>query len=209
MKNIAVAAGFVMCAATAQAATVLPTSYDMVNGNTGTFTYWDDTYNGSGSTTTSGASLTGGTGDLTDGVIATGNWNVSGETAKYVGWVNTNPTITFNFAQAYNFTSMTFHFDDADGVGGVSQPLSVGVNGAAPVVVPTNPGPAPFSFTYDLTGTTTDTLAVQIFRTSAWVFLSEVTFETAAPAVPLPAAGGMLLLGLAGFGAMRRRQAKA
>ena len=164
-------------------------------------------YNGTGSTTTSGAALSGGTGDLTDGVIATGNWN-AGDAPKYVGWVIINPTITFTFAQSHDFTSATFYFDDSNGAGGVSQTGSVSINGSNRSV-PTNPGSAPFSFTFDLTGTSTDTLTTQLFRSNSWVFLSEVTFDAAAPSpVPLPAAGGMLLLGLAGFGALRRRQTR-
>lgn len=204
VKSIGLAAVFALGAGVAQAATVSPASYDMPNGNRGSFTYWDDTYNGSGSTTTSGAALSGGTGDLTDGVIATGNWNVSTETAKYVGWVNRNPVITFKFAQSYDFTSATFHFDDAQGAGGVSQPARVSINGSNQIV-PINPGSAPFSFTFDLTGTSSDTLTTQLFRSNSWVFLSEVTFEADVPAVPVPAAGGLLVIGLAGFAALRRQ----
>ncbi|MEO0667372.1 MAG: VPLPA-CTERM sorting domain-containing protein [Pseudomonadota bacterium] len=207
-KSLILAGSLSLASMGAQAATVTPTSYDTVNGNTGTYTYWDDTYNGTGSTTTSGSALSGGTGDLTDGVIATGNWFAPGETGKYVGWLNTDPTITFNFAQAYDFTAVTFHFDDSNGSGGVSQPSLVNVNGSG-FTIPTNPGSAPFSFTVDLTGTKTDTLTTQLFRSNSWVFLSEVTFEAdAVSAVPLPAAGGMLLVGLVGFGALRGRQAK-
>ncbi|MEM6372949.1 MAG: VPLPA-CTERM sorting domain-containing protein [Pseudomonadota bacterium] len=206
-KAFGLAAGFALVCAAAQATPVSPVSYDMQNGGTGSLTYWDDTYDGTGATTTSYSALSGGTGDLTDGVIATGNWFVSGQTPLYVGWLSRNPVITFRFDQAYDFTSATFYFDDSDGTGGVAQPNSVSINGVNELV-PTNAGRAPFSFTYDLTGTTTDTLTAQLFRRSSWVFLSEVTFEADVAPVPVPAAGGLLLAGLAGLGALRRRARK-
>ena len=200
----------------AQASVINVSSYNMLNGDGqahgGSYNYWDKSYNGIGAVTTDHSTLTGGTGDLTDGVIATQNWfdveNGAG-TGPYVGWLNYNPTIDFLFASLVNFTSVTFHFDDADGNGGVSQPLSVAVNGNG-TVVPTNVGSAPFAFTIDLTGLTANQLTVDITRGNAWVFLSEVTFEGDIAAVPLPA-GGILLLGaLGGLAALRRgRKTKA
>src|SRR5438067_2130557 len=70
-----------------------PISYDMPNGfgraSGGMYNYWDKQYTGTGSTMTDGALLTGGLGDLTDGVIAGGHWydveNIQG-TGPYVGW---------------------------------------------------------------------------------------------------------------------------
>ena len=62
------------------AALVPVTSYSMPNGDGqasgGTFNYWDKNYTGSGATTTDGAPLTGGTGDLTDGVTASDIWKI-------------------------------------------------------------------------------------------------------------------------------------
>lgn len=86
----------------ALAATVTPTSYDMANGEKGSLTYYDDSYNVTGDTGVAKASLSGGTGDLTDSVIATANWWST--TGPYVGWRLTNPEITFNFDQSYAFT---------------------------------------------------------------------------------------------------------
>ena len=54
---------------------IFATSYEMPNGggdaSGGTYNYWDGSYSGSGSTTTDAAALSGGLGDLTDGIIAT------------------------------------------------------------------------------------------------------------------------------------------
>jgi hypothetical protein len=50
---------------------LMPASYDMLNGESGSYTYYDDTYDGDGDTGTPLAPLSNGLGDLTDGVIAT------------------------------------------------------------------------------------------------------------------------------------------
>ncbi len=108
----------------ANAAAISPISYDMLNGNGqaigGSFNYWDKNYTGSGNTTQDNAPLSGGLGDLTDGVIATDNWlnveNVAGE-GPYVGWLSLDPTITFNFANIVNIDSVTIYVDDYNGVG--------------------------------------------------------------------------------------------
>ena len=106
------------------AASISPISYDMLNGNGqaigGSFNYWDKNYTGSGNTNQDNAPLSGGLGDLTDGVIATDNWlnveNVAGE-GPYVGWLSLDPTITFNFANIVNIDSVTIYVDDYNGVG--------------------------------------------------------------------------------------------
>ena len=195
----------------AQAASVYATSYDMLNGDGqahgGSFNYWDKAYTGTGSTTTDHAALSGGTGDLTDGVIATSNWfnteNVSG-TGPYVGWLDYNPTIDFLFAGLTSFASMTFYFDDSNGYGGVNRPGSVNVNGTT-YIVPQDASAAPFAYTVNLAGLVTKDLSVSIFATDRWIFLSEVTFDGAAK-VPVPAGGLLLLAAMGGLAALRRRK---
>jgi hypothetical protein len=196
----------------ALAAQVLPTSYDMQNGETGSYQYWDESYSGAGNPSVSLSPLSGGTGDLTDGVIATDNWSVVEAPAgpgPYVGWFRIDPIITFDFAAVTSFTSMTFHFDDSNGSGGVAPPASVSVNGGAyggPVIDDANP--APFAHVVDLTGLTTDTITAQIFRQPGrWIFLSEVTFDADIGGAQVPLPAGVLLLGtaLAGLGIARRR----
>ena len=116
-------------ASAAGATVVNATSYDMVNGNgqasNGSFNYWDLEYTGAGSTNVDGSPLSGGLGNLTDGVIATDNWfnteNGAG-TGPYVGWLSTDPVIDFFFAAITSFNSITFNVDDSEGAGGVSQP---------------------------------------------------------------------------------------
>lgn len=203
-------AAFAFSAGAVSAASVTPLSYDMRNGDTGSYNYWDDSYDGSGNKTQDYSLLSGGTGDLTDGYIETQNWNVVeppvGPNGPYVGWNRSSVSITFNFDSAYDFNSATFYFDDAAGGGGVRQPGRVNIN-TTDYTVPTNPGPAPFAFSADLTGLTTDTLDVTIYGTGQWIFLSEVEFDAGVDAnVPLPASALLLAAGIGGLGLARARR---
>lgn len=210
MKPFVLAAMLCAIALPGLAATVVPETYSMQNGETGSFQYWDQSYSGSGNPSGSLSLLSGGTGDLTDGIIATGNWNVDEAPAgngPYVGWVSINPVISFFFDAVYTFNSITFHFDDANGIGGVRPPSSVSVNGLNGAVTDPSSG-APFAFTLDLSGLApTDTLAATIFRApGSWLFLSEVTFDAQVSAVPLPAGLPLLAGALFGLGMMRRKR---
>ena len=194
----------------AASAATTPDSYNRLNGNTGLYTYWDETYSGAGCVTCSNSVLTGGMGDLTDGVIATTNWFVAEAPAgngPYVGWT-LDPTITFHWNSATAISSVTFYFDDANGSGGVSAPAGVVVDGTGFAIADPS-GSAPFSFTASGLSFNGTDLVVTLNRSNAWVFLSEVEFNNTA-AIPEP---GTYALMLAGLGAMmavarRRRQAR-
>lgn len=185
-------------AATSHALPVSPISYDMPNGYGesvgGEYNYWDSKYTGSGSKITDGAYLSGGLGELTDGVIATKSWeylidppnkiygtaeNFDG-TGPYVGWSWGDPTITFHFNHAA-IKTMTFFVDDPagddlypnGGHGGVSAPFAFIVNGTEyEHFSGTKPSPAqgPLAMTTDLTAlnlTDIDTLTVTLKRNNA------------------------------------------
>ena len=208
MPKTAIFAAAALClsGAAVSAASVSPVSYSMQNGETGSYTYWDDSYNAPGApTTTSKAFLSGGVGDLTDGVIATQNWNST--PGPYVGWVSISPRISFFFGQVWDFTSVTFHFDDSNGTGGVRTPQKVEVNDSFLSYVTDPGGSAPIAHTINLASVApTNTLVFDIFaQNSSWIMLSEVTFD-AAP-VPIPASGLLLLGELGGFAAWRRKRA--
>jgi hypothetical protein len=185
-------------------ASLVPTSYDMLNGNTGSYVYQDESYTGAGCVSCDNAALTGGRGDLTDGVVAGANWyDMPGQ---YVGWT-LDPTIVFHWTGVANIDSITFYLDDADGYGGVSAPASITVNGSTYAV--TNPaGSAPFSFTLNNLGFTGSDLSITLNRSDAWVFLSEVAFDGQINQVPEPASGLLLALGL-GLMAARSRSKRA
>ena len=199
----------ILGAASSAYAALTPDSYSMLNGNTGSYNYWDEIYSGAGCVTCDNAVLSGGRGDLTDGIIAADNWFVTEAPAgngPYVGWT-LDPTITFHWNAPVNVSSVTFHFDDSNGSGGVSAPASVDVNGINfPISDPA--GSAPFAFVANGLSFTGNDLSVTIHRSNAWVFLSEVEFNVTP--VPEPETYAMLLagLGLVGF-AIRRRKAVA
>ena len=201
----------VFCLATAslaQAAQVMPINYDMLNGNTGSYNYWDESYSGAGCLTCDNAPLTGGLGDLTDGIAAPDNWFVVEAPqgpGPYVGWT-LEPLITFKFAAPHDFDRVRVHFDDANGAGGVSAPRGVVINGIAyPMTDPI--GSAPFWAVFDVNALApTNTLQITVQRGNLWVFASEVEFYTAGNEVPEPATLLLVGLGLSAIARRRRRE---
>ena len=201
---------------------VAPISYDMHNGHGqasgGSVNYWDLAYSGSGSTNTDDALLSGGLGDLTDGVVSPSNWidveNAAG-TGPYVGWrqgvLPGSVPITFNFGAAVSIDTISIHADDSGGTGGVSLPSAVlftwegGGSAGFPVVDP-DPGTDPSWLVYSGLGISgTSWVGVALFYGNEWVFIDEVTFNGA----PVPEPGSRLLLaagmGVLGWLALRRR----
>jgi hypothetical protein len=211
------AAALMLAAATVLPVTaqtvVSPVSYDMPNGygqaNLGSFNYWDVAYTGSGDTRQDFAPLSGGLGDLTDGVVATGRWdtveNLEG-TGPYVGWALIDPVITFHFAQAHTFSQVTVWHDDANGYGNVATPqaFTVTVGGLSQRFEITDPaGDAPFASTLVLGPSFSgDTLSLQVHRFDTATMLSEVQIS----AVPEPASAALLAAGAGLLLAMRRRR---
>jgi hypothetical protein len=181
-----------MLPAAASASQVFATSYDMNNGDSGTYTYHDNTYNGSGDPNVDNSYLSGGLGMLTDGVIATSNWYITPQ--LYVGW-NNDPLIKFHFAGAVAFTDVRIYVDDSGGAGGVAPPSSVAINGTN-YAFGSNPNPvAPYYEDFNITGLNTNELDIQLFRSDVWVFVSEVSFFGGA-AVPEPSTFTLLAAGL-------------
>jgi len=161
---------------------VMPVSYDMLNGEDGSYTYFDDAYDGDGDNTVELAPLSHGLGDLTDGVIATEHWNVT--SGPYVGWVSVDPTITFHFDGTVNIETVTLYLDDAGGGGGVEPPEDVIIvmgDDTLEFACSDPPGDEPFAFVLDDLGLTGDILELTLadYSTSGYFMLSEVEFEGA------------------------------
>jgi hypothetical protein len=207
--------GLIALAVSAPVAAAIPVpviSYSMPNGNGtasgGGWNYWDLNYTGTGSTTTDGAPLSGGVGDLTDGYIAPGTYNGlenGAGTGPYVGWfqpATTNPVITFNFAGNPTITDIALHVDNTSS-GGVFAPVAIWINGInTPFTAPTLGTVGFINFTgLSLTG---NSLSLQLDQGQGrWVFVSEISFSSA---VPEAATWAMLIAGFGMVGATLRRR---
>lgn len=198
-------------AAPALAVSVPVVSYAMPNGNGqasgGSFNYWDLAYNGAGSTNVDGAALSGGTGDLTDGVVAGDFWynveNGAG-TGPYVGWYSVatlNPVLTFSFSGSPLITDIAIHIDNSR-VGGVFAPAAILVDGVSQAFTAPAIGSIGWvSFSgLNLSG---NSHSIEFRQDGGWVFVSEIAFESA---VPEPASWAMLIAGFGLVGGTFRRR---
>lgn len=174
-----------------QAALVTTSSYDMLNGEV----FHDTAYNGSGNVNADHSYLTGGTGELTDGILATSNYPT--ETDSYVGWHNETVVIDFHFSGIHDFNTLAIHFG-VGGVGGVNAPSQVDINGSTHIVPASENVGSPHFIFFDVTGlAATNLLTVTITPSVQWIFVSEVEFYEADASVPAPSSLWLLLGSLA------------
>jgi len=219
--SLVVALSSAFLCAPSSAMPIIPTSYDMPNGgghaSGGTFNYWDLNYSGMGATSTDGAPLSGGLGDLTDGVIATDFWfNVEDHagTGPYVGWygpgpMQLNPVLTFNFSGNPLIDEIIVHFDNST-VGGVFSPENILIDGNDVGYVA--PGPAGL-YAYSLSGLGLvggqHTIQfLQAFGGNSWTFVSEIEFFGTVTPVAEPCGLALMLAGVGAARARLRRRAR-
>lgn len=210
------------------AATIPVSSYGIFNGHTGSYSYWDESYappypgSPPNCRMTDDCFLFRGTGDLTDGVIATSSWDVAEApvgNGPYVGWslFRRDPVpLSFYFSAPVTIGSATFYLDDSNGVGGVMPPSSITIQAGTflqsfAVTDPTSG--APFAFTANLPNVVANSVSASMnYGTGArYVFLSEVTFNSpAVAAIPEPSTYALMLagLGIVAFVAKRRRKSQ-
>ncbi|MEO0438218.1 MAG: PEP-CTERM sorting domain-containing protein [Pseudomonadota bacterium] len=208
------------------AALLLVDSYATVNGQSNAATtYHDESYNGFGDNTVNLAPLSGGTGDLTDGIIAAGSWSAEepgNPNGPYVGWLDTNPLINFFFADLVNITRVTIWGDNSVDNSGVRAPRAVSFNGAPELSTNATPSPvSTASYVFDVNFTSTS-LDLQLFdfqsgggmlqngRTPSWLMISEIQFEgeVVNPSADVPVPGTLVLFASGLLGVAFRRRVK-
>lgn len=87
-------------------ASIAVSAYSMLDGANLHGAYYDNLYDG----TNNAGQLSGGTGDLTDGVLSAPVAAGYGAWAPYVLWDGESPVITFDLGSTYALTSVTAYF---------------------------------------------------------------------------------------------------
>jgi hypothetical protein len=212
---IAVTVSGVLCNAFAGVLAV--SSYDMPNGagqasgaGPAGFNYWDGTYNGTGNVHQDSAPLSGGVGALTDGIISTQPFfnveNAAG-TGPYVGWV-VNPTIDFHLVGTPTISSVLIFVDNSEA--DVGTPSGVAINGTLLPFTITNIGATAQELAISGLNLIGGDVTVTLYKSTNWVFASEIQFLGVPSGVPETSTWAMMLIGFAGLGfAFRRSRRKA
>lgn len=224
ITSFIISAALLACTASASAATLPVNSYDMINGSASTpgLSLRDDTYTGgTGNPGVNYSTLAGGKGDLTDGLIAASNWNIT--PAEFVGWSQIyvpSPVITFHFARVMDFSDVSIHMNWGYSASSVdfSVDRTTWINRA--INLPDPPTGANFQAGFTDIGLTGDTLVMRLndrspfywnsnYIPADWILISEVSISGSPAPIPEPTMTSLLL---AGFGvvcvAARRRAAR-
>lgn len=204
-------------------ATIVVASYDMPDGADLHGAYFDNGYNGAHS---AARYLSGGKGDLTDGVLSASVSAGYGAWAPYVMWDGLSPVIRFDLGSTYTLSSVTAYFKYY-AQAAVFMPGSVGlrysddgVNFGAErlrglsMAERNVPGGDNSDGIFDLLTTPGSGRYVEMTLHNGpenrWLALSEVVFDGtpgAATSVPEPGSAALAALALAGLGWSRRRRA--
>jgi len=96
-----------------------PVSYSMLNGDTGTYAYHDDSYSGLGDRSLDRAALSGGTGQLTDGVVGVDACLADlgrGPAHEWVAWKDADPVITLDMGAVRRIGGLRVHANNGDSI---------------------------------------------------------------------------------------------
>lgn len=217
--NQILAVGILAAATAAQAAPVAVASYSMIDGAPLWGAYYDNLYTGSNN----GGFLSGGTGDLTDGVLSASVAAGYGAWAPYVLWYNLSPVITFDLGAVHTLDSVMAYFKYYPQAA-VYIPESVGVrfstdgvNFGASQLRSLAPAER-YLAANDMNGIYQLLAAPGVGRyveltlnnlpENAWIALSEVVFDGSlggASNVPEPASVALMLAALGATGVFGRR----
>lgn len=107
MSRYLIAGALAACLPICAQAGVVVSSYSMPDGADLHGAYFDNAYSG---TRSASGMLSGGTGDLTDGVTTVSVAAGYGAWAPYVLWDGLSPVITFDLGASYNLSAITAHF---------------------------------------------------------------------------------------------------
>jgi hypothetical protein len=112
-----------------------PNRYDLPNGHWGAYTYYDNTYTGLGNRNERGAPLSGGIGDLTNGIIGTQwAWGSQTDANPWVGWDSFSPTIEYTFPSEVGIETIRLHtLTNRQARIHIWDAVEVSIDGGAPV----------------------------------------------------------------------------
>lgn len=121
-------------------------------------------------------------GELTDGIAVVDVWPNAPNTPPLAGWLNANPTITFNFSSPVQIGNITSYFADSDDSAGVGLPGTINIStsgGFNQNYVVNNPAGSGTTVPINVNAFGVTTNNVTITATGGlheWEMLSEVQF---------------------------------